>query len=328
MRGKWVWISVLAVGVGVGGAALSMRKRPPAPVPAGAAVTIPATSEITLNGAIRPQHVTSVGASVEGNVEAFLANVGDEVYQGQVLARIGEAGLESTRGAATSAAERSQGMVSRAESAVNSARLEASRADADAQRARLQTERAQKAFERQSTLHKSGATPRIVYEKAEQDYQAAVKEQEIMENASRASRESVQSALEQVESAKKLLAQKTQELADAEAAFEAAEVRSPADGTVVGRKGEVGKLAQEAGDQLFQIATDLYAMEVPLAPEPPVLKRIRPGDPATVLILDLQSTGIPGTVKEIKDNQVIVEFNSTTPAIRPGMRADVRLKLE
>jgi preprotein translocase subunit YajC len=50
--------------------------------------------------------------------------------------------------------------------------------------------------------------------------------------------------------------------------------------------------------------------------------------PALVLVLDLDSSGLPGTVKEIKDNQVIVEFASGIPAIKPGMVADVRLKFQ
>jgi hypothetical protein len=33
-------------------------------------------------------------------------------------------------------------------------------------------------------------------------------------------------------------------------------------------------------------------------------------------------------VREIKGTQAIVEFNSAIPSIRPGMRADVRLKLQ
>jgi len=37
---------------------------------------------------------------------------------------------------------------------------------------------------------------------------------------------------------------------------------------------------------------------------------------------------MPGVVGEIKDNRVMVEFDSTLPAIKPGMRADVRFKLE
>jgi hypothetical protein len=48
-----------------------------------------------------------------------------------------------------------------------------------------------------------------------------------------------------------------------------------------------------------------------------------------VIVPDLQTGGMPAEVKEIKeDGQVVVEFNSAVPAIKPGMRADVRLKLE
>jgi multidrug resistance efflux pump len=194
------------------------------------------------------------------------------------------------------------------------------------QRSRLELDRVQKVFERQNLLHSNGATPRIVYEKAVKDYEAAVKEFEVMDKASRAARDNVESLTNQVSAAKKTLALKQQELQDAEGAFAAAEVRSPIDGVVVGRKGEVGKLAQEAGDQMFQIATDTYALEIPLEPDPAVLKRLHPGQNVAVWVLDIQSSAIPGEIKEVKDTQAIVEFNSATPAIRPGMRADVRVR--
>jgi hypothetical protein len=79
---------------------------------------------------------------------------------------------------------------------------------------------------------------------------------------------------------------------------------------------------------LFQIATDTFALEVALEPQPPVLKSLRPGQPALVLVPDLGTPGITGDIKEIKGNLVVVEFNSTIPAIRPGMVADVRFKLD
>jgi len=104
-------------------------------------------------------------------------------------------------------------------------------------------------------------------------------------------------------------------------------VLSPVDGYVVTRKGEVGA-SVGLSDELFQIATDLYALEVPVQPDAEMLKRIVPGQPALVLVLDLQSAAMPGVVREIKENQAIVEFNSAMPAIRPGMQADVRFKLE
>jgi multidrug resistance efflux pump len=110
--------------------------------------------------------------------------------------------------------------------------------------------------------------------------------------------------------------------------LEAADVRSPVDGLLVGRNGEVGKMAQEFGDNLFQIATDTYALEVALEPQPPVLKSLRQGQPALILVPDLGTPGITGDIKAIQGNLVVVEFNSTIPAIRPGMVADVRFKLD
>ena len=70
----------------------------------------------------------------------------------------------------------------------------------------------------------------------------------------------------------------------------------------------------------------MYALEVAVEPKPEILKRLRQGRPALVVVLDLQSGGMPRTIKEIKGAEAIVEFTSTLPAIRPGMRADVRLK--
>ena len=330
MRGKWLLFSVLAVAAGIGAGALSMRARhtaPQAPVRGDAAALI-TTNEITLNGPIRPQHVVNIGSSVEGDIEAFLANAGDEVFEGQVLARVGSAGLESTREQATAAVEHAQEQVSRAENTIASTRLESSRADADLQRARLQMDRTQKVFDRQKTLHNSGATPRIVYEKAVTEFEAAQQEFEVMDKAARAAHDSVQSAMDQLAGAKKLLAAKNEELEQAQGAFEAAEVRAPVSGTVVGRRGEAGKPAREAGDQMFQIATDMYALEVTLEPKPDQLKKVFAGQQALVLVLDLQSAGMPGVVKDIKDSQVVVEFTSTLPGIKPGMRADVRIRLE
>jgi multidrug resistance efflux pump len=330
MRGKWALLSVVAVLAGVAGGVLSLRYRRPAPalpVRAAGPAVLPA-NQVTLSGAIRPQHVVGVGAQVNGVIEAFLVDVGQDIYQGQVLARIGSQGLDSSREAAASAVDHAQERVNRAEAAVAGARLEQSRADAEAQRARFAMELAEAAHSRQQLLFSQGATPRLVYEKAQSEYDSARAEFSVMDKAARATGARVQSALQEVASARKILADENQRLEESQAAFEAADVHSPVDGLLVGRNGEVGKSAQEFGDNLFQIATDMYALEVALEPQPPILKRLRPGQPALVLVPDLQSAGIAGDVKEIKGTQVLVEFNSTLPAIRPGMLADVRLKLD
>jgi multidrug resistance efflux pump len=322
-------ISGFAVIAGVGAGALShrFRKAPPPAAPVSAA-SIVQSNEISIPGTIRAQHVTKVGATIEGNIEAFLADVGDEVFEGQVLARIGSAGLETTREQASNAVDYAQQQVSVAESALNGARLEASRAEADLARSRLQVDRTQKVFERQSTLHKAGATPQLKYDAASQEFEAAVKDFEIMDNASRAAHDAIQNATAQVATAKQDLAAKSQELEGAQGAFESAEVRAPVPGIIVGRKGEAGKSARDYGDELFQIATDLFSLEVVAEPKPDDLKRIHPGQQALVLVLDLQSSGLPAVVREIQGTNAIVEFSSGVPAIKPGMRADVRVKLD
>src|ERR1017187_4374016 len=310
MRGKWIPVSVGLVlfGLAVGVVVWRGRRHPVAPPAAATAAAIAvARHEITLQGKIRPRHVTAVGASVPGFIEAFLVEPGQDVYQGQVLARIGAQGLESAREVAQAALDG---------------------AEADAARARLALERAERASARQQTLFPEGATPRLVYQKALQEYEAALKDSELIDATVRTGREHIQSGIDEAGAARKIVADKTRLLEEAQGNLSASEVHSPVDGYVVSRKGEVGGSAGEPRDQLFQIATDLYAMEVALDPKPEMLKRIVPGQPALVLVLDLQNAAMPGVVREIKDNQVIVEFDSTLPAIKPGMQADVRLKLE
>ena len=109
-------------------------------------------NEVMLQGKVRPQHVIGVAANVPGFVETFLVDAGQNVYQGQVLARIGAQRLESAREAALAALARAEEQVTRAESAVSAARMEASRSEADAQRARLALERVEKVYARQRML--------------------------------------------------------------------------------------------------------------------------------------------------------------------------------
>ena len=331
MRGKWIPVSVgvvvfaLAVGVVV----WRGRRHPAAPprAAATAAAIAVAQNEVTLQGKIRPRHITSVGPAVSGFIEAFLVEPGADVYEGQVLARIGAQGLESAREVAQTALERAQEQVSKAEAEVTAAQLELSRAEADAQRSRMAMERAERASARQQTLFREGATPRLVYQKALQEYEAALKDYQLIDAMVRTGRERTRSGMDEVAGAKKIVADKMRLLEEAQDNLSTAEVHSPVDGYVVSRKGEVGG-STGIGDELFQIATDLFALEVAVEPKAEVLKRIVPGQAALVLVLDLQNAAMPGVVREIKDNQAIVEFDSMLPAIKPGMQADVRFKLE
>ena len=320
----------MAVVAAVAAGVVLLRRRHPAPAPvrAAAALSLPASSDVILTGIIRPQHVVNVGASAPGFIEEFLGEAGQEVYQDQSLAKIGSPSLESVRANAAAAAQRAEERVSRAEAALNSARMEESRADAAAQRARLGLTQAQAAYNKQKTWMDAGATPRNVFQKAENDYQEAVDQATLADKARAAARDLVRSSEKLLDQAKQELADRLQDVQEATAQVQGAEVRSPADGLVIARSGSVGQNAQEVGDQMFLIATDIYALEAPLQPPPPVLARLHPGMQAMVTVAEALNSPIAGEVKEIQGATVVVQFTSPIATVKPGMKADVRFRME
>jgi HlyD family secretion protein len=330
MRARWWIVSALALALVVGGLALRRKPAPATSKPQTAASLPETASQITLQGKIRPQHILGVAAGVQGLIEAFMVEPGEEVFQGQVLARIGAQTLESSRESAANALEHAQDQVNRAEAVLAAARLELSRAEADAARSRLSLDRVEKAYSRQQTLYREGATPRLTFEKVQAEYESARKDYDIMWAAVQTGREHVQSTQKDVDNARKTVNDKRSLLEEAQQNLAGSEVRSPVDGYVIAHEGEIGSSAEELGEKFFTIATDLYALEVLLDVKPEVLKRIIPGMPVTVAVLDLDSAAFEGTVKEIsdKDKQVVVEFASNNPAVKPGQTADVRFRFQ
>src|SRR5207237_8857641 len=111
-----------------------------------------------------------------GTIGAFFADVGQEVFEGQLLARITNEGLETGQEIAHRAVEQAQSRVNTLESDIVSARLEASRARADASRARGEYDRLEKAYRRQQMLFTEGATPKLAYDKSSREFDLAQSE--------------------------------------------------------------------------------------------------------------------------------------------------------
>ena len=315
MQGKRVAVTAVLVVAGAAGGMLALRRHAPPAAPArtAGALVLPVSGIVTFTGIIRAQHVAAVGASVDGNIEMFLADVGQEVFQGEN---------------ASNAVERARDQVARVEDALNAALLEQSRAEADLERGKAEMDRTHVEYDKQRGYFAKGATPRRTFEKSETDYRDAVDQYDVLNKALTAASESARNCQAAVDSAKKAVEARLADLDEAQGTAEAgAEVRSPVDGLVVTRNGEPGKPAREFGDQMFLIATDLSALEVTVEPPPPVLKGIVPGLPAMVLVPELTSAGFEGEVKGIDKGAVVVQFVSGLPAVRPGMKADVRIKL-
>ena len=331
MRGKWVLFggSVVLLAAALGALTLLKRSQPPAPLqkPAVEQAPIVAGLEISLSGRVEAQKTVAVPASTDGIIEEFFVEAGEEVYEGQMLARIKNQQHELAQELAQTELDHAQTKVNNLESAVLTARLEASRTRADASRSKGELDRIERLYQRQEMLNREGATARNLYEKAIQDRADAMSEYETLSAKAKNSEDRVGSLLRDYEAAKKTLEEKMAAMEDSKTVFSAGVVHAPVDGTIVSRKGTAGEQVTAEMADMFVIATDLAALQIELEPEPPVLPRLQQGQQAIVIIAESANDSIEGKIKEIKGTKVIVEFVSSNPSIKPGLTARVKLKL-
>ena len=330
MRGKWLLLSatLILIAVAVGALSLLRRQSGPAPPQKTAAAAPPAFAgtEASFRGRIQARKIVNVPVPVDGAVESFLADVGQSVYEGQLLAQIANTALESERDAALTELQRAQARVSSLESRLIAARLDASRARADASRARNDADKSEKTYLRQQLLFREGAAARVSFEKSQQQFENDKTEFEHLDEMARLSEQNVDAQIRELDEAKRSQSEKSRQYEEVGDAIASAQVVSPVDGLIVGRRGQAGQDVTIEMEDLFQIAVDLSELDAVLEPEPQVLERIRPGQEAVVQVAELLSS-IPGKVREIKESRVFVEFTSPDPAVKPGMTAQVRIKL-
>jgi HlyD family secretion protein len=127
--------------------------------------------------------------------------------------------------------------------------------------------------------------------------------------------------------AKKAIGERTEALEAAKANLASGDLHAPVDGVVIGRRLQPGEAVDVSMKDLMQIATDLTNMQATVEPPPAALARIKPGLPATVRLPELTTEEFQGSVREIRGTQVIVDFTSPAPIVRPGLTAQVRIKL-
>ena len=180
MRGKWALIGGLAVLLAVaGGAAVvwyRQRTPPPAPPPVAAQPAFAPGTEISLPGKVEAREVVGVQAPSSGTIAEYLVIVGEEVFEGQLIARIANPSLQLAEEHAKEAANRAQERVNTLESQMLASRLDASRSQAEAARVQDDYSRTERVAQRQEMLNAQGATPRLTYERAVKEFAAANKQ--------------------------------------------------------------------------------------------------------------------------------------------------------
>jgi multidrug resistance efflux pump len=330
MSGKRVLFGAAAILLVIAGGALLRHRRPapgPPPKPSTTQATLPPGAEISLQARVEARQTVSVPVPIVGTIEAMPVEVGASVYQGQVLAEIKSEQLQAELETATADRQRIEDRVTELESDIIAQRLEVSRAHADAARARTALDDAEKAYQRQQVLYQAGATPRLVYEKSQRDYNTAKDDFSSRDALSKQAGDRLESLTGELDADQRELEDKTDALQGAQNDVAAGEVRAPVDGLLVGRAAGPGDSVNPSMQALFQIAVNLSAMQAIAQADAAVSNRIKAGQSAAIFIAEVPSGEIVGTVREVSNGLVIVDFTSPTPAIRPGVTARVRIKL-
>lgn len=327
MKARW-YILVIFVITAIAATGVFVIRRSAAPAraaqPASKAVV---EEEISLPATLQAVTTIPVGIPIQGKIESFQVDVGAEVYEGQLLAQIRSEALQAVQQAAEVDLEQAETRVRNLESLLSAARLEASRASADASRVRNDYERAEKAFQRYKMLLEEGATPRLTFEKAQKEYIALQAESKNLDAVAVAADERISSVSRELDATRKILEGKATDAEAAKLHAGSGEVLSPVNGIVVARRGQAGDNVHPSMTDLFQIASDISVLQAIADASPAQISKIKQGQPATVTLAEMAGELLQGTVLKAENGKVTVEFANPNALVKPGLTAQIRIKL-
>ncbi len=317
---RWIVISGVLLAVGAGAVVFAVRAHKPKPAPVVSAPP-PAPAEVSLTGLVQARTMAPAGAPIAGVIDAFFLDANQPVYKDQLLGRIRDPQADAAVSQAQTALDQAQRQVATLGAEQLQAKLEVSRAEADQSRARADLDRLEKNYQKQKGLWDLGATPRLTFEKSEQDYHDAQKAAENLDAGAKAAHEHVDRVAADIEAANKAAADATAALDKAKSAGNSGEIHSPADGIVAARHGQPGEMVEQNAN-VFDIATDLTQLQatVPAAPQ------MRAGEAAAIRVPELSPDEIAGVVREIRGDLAIIDFTSPVAAVRLDLTAQVKIK--
>lgn len=227
--------------------------KPPS-VTVAAATAGPITETAVLTGTLVPREEVMVSPQIEGlALTEILAEEGDAVSSGQVLARLSRDVLDA--GVAQNAAQ-----ISRADAAVSQARSSIAEAQANGTQADL-------ALARTRSLLAGGNAAREIFEQRQAAAQTAAARLDLANNALRAA-----------EADRALAEAQRRELL---VRLARTELRAPVAGVVSRRTARLGAVVTGAGDPLFRIIQD-NAVELEADVPETFLAKLRPGQSARI----------------------------------------------
>ena len=235
-----ICLAMLSAAPGLAETATAATDAAPAAEPAAPAITVSTVGNrvlrdrIIASGFVSAVENVQVAPLIEGQpIEALLADVGDVVQAGQVLAVLSKSTLEL---------QKSQFVASLA-----SARATVAQAEAQMLEARSSADEAQRVNERTAALRNQGTASQAAADTAQANAISATAR--------------VTVAVQSLEAARAQVALAEAQLANVDLQLSRTEVKAPVAGEIIARNARVGSVASAAGEPMFVIIRD-NALEV------------------------------------------------------------------
>jgi HlyD family secretion protein len=260
---------------------------------------------VIATGLISAEQQIQVAPLIEGQpIEALLADVGDKVAAGQVLARLSTSSLTLQKAQFTASLASARAQIAQAEAQVTDATSSAAESQRVAERAR--------------TLQKQGTTSQAALDQANA---AAI---------SAGSRVAV--ATQTAEAARAQLALVEAQLANLELQLSRTEVTAPFAGEITARSAQLGAIASASGQPMFTLIRD-GALELRADVSETDLARLAPGQPVQITLVG-QSQPDSGKIRLVEPvidtatrlGRVRIDFDDSS-VVRAGMYAEATILL-
>lgn len=326
---KWGSLAVVLAALAVVGARYFLR---PVPVTVSTVAIRDIAPAVHGVGTVEAKLVVNVSAKVTGRMVSVLADQGDLVRAGQVVATLDRAELQAQVAQAEAALQRARMAVAAQEVAVRKAGAGVQAADATVGRLRATESLARVNAERWRQLHQEGGVARVEMDVRVTEAAVAGEELKSVDAQRRA-------AQEEVAVAQAMLATLRQDVRAAEAALAAtraraadAEIRSPLDGVVVSRDLEAGATAAP-GVSILKIADPRTAWVTVHVDEREV-GGLAAGQPAEISLRSLPGRRLPGRVARVRRESdrvteqlaVDIAFEEPPARLTLGEQAEVTVR--
>ena len=260
---------------------------------------------VLASGLVSPLQQIQVVPLIEGQpIEALLADVGDSVREGQVLARLSSSTLTLQKAQLTASLAAARAQIAQAQAQV----LDATSSAAEAQRVADRT----KALKAQGTASQAAA---------DQATAAAV-----------SASSHIAVATQSAEAAKAQLALVEAQIANVDLQLSRTEVKAPFAGEITARNAQLGAVASAQGQPMFTLIRD-NALELRADVAETDLTRVKVGQSVEIRLLGAEAP-VKGVVRLVEPSidpvtrlgRVRISFDDVT-AIRSGMYAEASILL-